>query len=101
VARARPSPGQRNAPLLDSIAWYGGNCGVDFDVEGGEDITGSFWREKQYEHTRGGTHPVQRRLPNPLGLFDMLGNVYEWCEDWEATARAQPTLAALVRASSG
>jgi formylglycine-generating enzyme required for sulfatase activity len=71
--------GERNAPLLDAIAWYGGNCGVDFELENGADITG--WKQKQYEHATGGTHPVQQREPNPLGLFDMLGNVYEWCLD--------------------
>src|SRR5204862_4519041 len=43
-------------PELDAIAWYGGNSG-------------------------GQTHPVRRKAPNPYGLHDMLGNVYEWCQD--------------------
>lgn len=45
-----------------------------------------------YGNSPDGTMPVRSKQPNPWGFSDMLGNVYEWCEDFFGLYEAGPVV---------
>ena len=57
----------------------GGIFSQGFKYAGGNDIGAVAW----YSSNSGGkTHAVASKLPNELGVYDMTGNVFEWCQDY-------------------
>jgi formylglycine-generating enzyme required for sulfatase activity len=57
----------------------GGELSQGFRYAGGNNINFVSWYSG---NSQGKTQPVGTMNPNELGIYDMSGNVYEWCSDW-------------------
>ena len=65
----------------------GGNKSRGYKYSGSDDVYRVAWYE---ENSGSRTHPVAQKLDNELGIFDMSGNVWEWCADNYSSSYNQP-----------
>jgi len=75
--------GDEKYRLPTEAEWeYSCRAGTTTEFFFGEDDTNiedyCWW----WENGEGKSHPVGQKLPNNWGLYDMMGNIWEWCSDW-------------------
>ena len=74
------------------FAARGGKQSKGYKYSGSDNIGDVAW---YYENSGSKTHQVGTKEPNELGIYDMTGNVWEWCGDWygsySSSAQTNPT----------
>ena len=83
----------RNFRLPTEAEWEfacrGGNNSRGYKYSGSNDIDNVAW---YWDNSGRKTHPVATKAPNELGIYDMSGNVWEWCSDWYTSySQTNPT----------
>jgi formylglycine-generating enzyme len=78
--RLSRSYGYSGSDNVDEVAWYWRNSG--------DKVLSGAWNWPLIEQNHGQTRRVGAKKPNELGLYDMSGNVRQWCWDWRGDLQA-------------
>lgn len=63
----------------------GGDRSNGYEYSGSNDINVVAWYGSDIQYEENYPHNVGTKSPNELCIYDMSGNVYEWCQDWQGS----------------